>query len=328
MRVPVLACAVFAAALSSPLVAALPPTILRQVFSSGSSNANIEHRALGEAFDSSSLKVVPLVEKVTGDQTDGSPVSDFAQSDSIIPGAMKARSTFDRLMNAIASPNQHHARDTADGSTVPASHDPLQSRDEPRRLIIGTAMSKPANIGPRQPSEKRALDKDTAGGNAYSGSTGDASGGSVESSLHDMASNFRSAYPKRTDDADTMGGNGYTGSTGDVSGGSISNIANNDGMPTLMNINSNNAGAGGTSASGCASGGHTNTTGAGGNAYSGSTGKAEGGSVSNVGGMINMNSNNGGAAGTSQSGCATGGNVGDDKGTTTTNDDTDEDWMW
>lgn len=87
-----------------------------------------------------------------------------------------------------------------------------------------------------------------------------------------------------------MGGNAYTGSTGDVSGGAVTNIAGNDGMPTIMNINSNNAGAGGTSASGCAGGGYSDSTGAGGNGYSGSSGNAEGGSVSNVGGMVNMNS--------------------------------------
>lgn len=101
-----------------------------------------------------------------------------------------------------------------------------------------------------------------------------------------------------------MGGNAYTGSTGDVSGGSIENIASNDGMPTLMNINSNNAGAGGTSESGCSAGGYSSdashgtngdsgsdaSNGAGGNAYSGSTGDAEGGSVNNVGGMVNMDS--------------------------------------
>lgn len=194
----------------------------------------------------------------------------------------------------------------------------VESRDEPRRGVVGTAVMPANRLGPRDVSE-RALDADTAGGNAYSGSAGDVSGGSTGSHSH-----FGSTHFPRTDDADTMGGNAYTGSTGDVSGGSIENIASNDGMPTLMNINSNNAGAGGTSESGCSAGGYSSdashgtngdsgsdaSNGAGGNAYSGSTGGAEGGSVNNVGGMVNMDSNNAGAAGTSASGCATGGNVG------------------
>ncbi|CCM02797.1 uncharacterized protein FIBRA_04908 [Fibroporia radiculosa] len=115
---------------------------------------------------------------------------------------------------------------------------------------------------------------------------------------------------RRTSDEDTSGGNAYTGSTGDVSGGSIENVSETPVMPTIMNINSNNGGAGGYSESGCASGGKTNDSGAAGNAYSGSTGNAEGGKVSGVGGMVNWNSNNAGNAGVSKSGCATGGNVG------------------
>lgn len=104
-----------------------------------------------------------------------------------------------------------------------------------------------------------------------------------------------------------------------MSGGSIANIANNEGMPTLMNVNSNNAGLGGTSMSGCAAGGYTDKDAAAGNAYSGSAGNAEGGTVSNVGGMVNYDSNNAGDAGSSITGCATGGNV--DKLPTTTNQD-------
>lgn len=62
-------------------------------------------------------------------------------------------------------------------------------------------------------------------------------------------------------------------------------------MPTIMNMNSNNAGNGGGSQSGCASGGHGNDgRGAGGNAYSGSSGNAIGGSVYNSGAVMNMDS--------------------------------------
>ncbi|TFY59441.1 hypothetical protein EVJ58_g5770 [Rhodofomes roseus] len=190
------------------------------------------------------------------------------------------------------------------GTLAPASA--VHSRDVVRRPVVGTVVSGwPKVSNPPPQLSDRALDKDTAGGNAYSGSAGDVSGGSEENTRHSDLSSFY----RRTDDADTMGGNAYTGNSGDVSGGSITNIANNDGMPTLMNIDSNNAGLGGTSASGCAAGGYTDQNGAGGNAYSGSAGNAEGGSVNNVGGMVNMGSNNAGAAGTSSTGCATGGNV-------------------
>ncbi|KAH9937516.1 uncharacterized protein B0H18DRAFT_200331 [Fomitopsis serialis] len=181
----------------------------------------------------------------------------------------------------------------------------LHSRDVVRRPVVGTVVSGWPKVSSPQQLSKKALDKDTAGGNAYSGSAGDVSGGGAGGIRHGGLS----AFDRRTNDDDTMGGNAYTGNSGDVSGGSIENIANNDGMPTLMNIGSNNAGLGGTSTSGCATGGYTDQNGAGGNAYSGSAGNAEGGSVNNVGGMVNMNSNNAGAAGTSTTGCATGGNV-------------------
>lgn len=134
----------------------------------------------------------------------------------------------------------------------------------------------------------------------------------------DLTSAFGS-FNRRTDDADTLGGNAYTGNSGDVNGGSIANIANNEGMPTIMNVDSNNAGLGGTSMSGCATGGYTDKSSAAGNAYSGTAGDAKGGTVSDVGGMVNYGSNNAGDAGSSITGCATGGNV--DKLPTTTNQD-------
>ncbi|KAI0335989.1 hypothetical protein GY45DRAFT_571308 [Cubamyces sp. BRFM 1775] len=155
----------------------------------------------------------------------------------------------------------------------------------------------------------------TPGGNAYSGAGGltndlvDLSGGpSAAASDADLDRYLG----KRTTDDGTLGGNAYTGNSGDVDGGDVVNQGNNFGMPTLMNMNSNNAGAGGGSLSGCANGGRGNTDrGAGGNAYSGSSGNAQGGSVWNSGGVMNVDSNNAGGAGTSQTGCATGGDVSD-----------------
>ncbi|KAI0735354.1 hypothetical protein C8Q76DRAFT_791916 [Earliella scabrosa] len=155
-----------------------------------------------------------------------------------------------------------------------------------------------AKIAPRE-LLKKALDAFTAGGNAYSGSTGSVSGGSVAN------------HAKRTDDNGTMGGNAYTGNSGDVNGGDVVNQGDNYGMPTLMNMNSNNAGTGGNSIAGCANGGHGNGRGSGGNAYSGSSGNAQGGNVWNSGGVMNIDSNNAGGAGLSQTGCATGGDVSD-----------------
>lgn len=90
-------------------------------------------------------------------------------------------------------------------------------------------------------------------------------------------------------------------------------------MPTLMNMNSNNAGSGGGSSTGCAAGGKGAS---GGNASSGDSGTATGGRVKGSGGMMNIDSSkyhprflkdarltwqpldNAGDAGTSSSGCA------------------------
>ncbi|KAI8995467.1 hypothetical protein BD414DRAFT_410190 [Trametes punicea] len=152
----------------------------------------------------------------------------------------------------------------------------------------------------------RALDADTKGGNAYSGASGDVSGGSITND------GDGTDFFKRTTDDGTLGGNAYTGNSGDVNGGDVVNQGNNFGMPTLMNMNSNNAGTGGGSISGCSSGGHGSGRGAGGNAYSGSSGNAEGGNVWNSGGVMNIDSNNAGSAGLSQTGCATGGDVSDE----------------
>ena len=104
------------------------------------------------------------------------------------------------------------------------------------------------------------------------------------------AANLDHQLVKRTTDDGTLGGNAYSGNSGDVDGGDVVNKSNNFGMPTLMNMNSNNAGAGGGSLSGCSNGGHGNGRGAGGNSYSGSSGNAEGGSVWNSGGVMNVDS--------------------------------------
>ncbi|KAH9946841.1 autophagy protein 16-domain-containing protein [Amylocystis lapponica] len=171
-----------------------------------------------------------------------------------------------------------------------------------QRATAGSGVVSALHNAPRDVDPK-ALDQYTAGGNAYSGATENTSGGSVISPLD---SHVKSSPHKRTTDDTTMGGNAYTGSTGAVDGGDISDVGN-DGMPTVMNWNSNNGGNGGTSRSGCAGGGYGDDKGSGGNGYSGSTGSARGGEVNGVGGMFNMDSNNAGSAGVSQSGCATGG---------------------
>ncbi|KAI0724380.1 hypothetical protein C8T65DRAFT_734014 [Cerioporus squamosus] len=178
--------------------------------------------------------------------------------------------------------------------------------------IIGTKVAREATpdhspsiftnskIGPRE-LVKKALDAFTSGGNAHSGSTRSVSGGSVANN---------GEFSKRTDDNGTMGGNAYTGDSGDVNGGDVDNTSNNYGMPTIWNMNSNNGGDGGQSQSGCSNGGHGDgDRGAGGNAYSGKSGNAQGGEVVGSGGMMNIDSNNAGDAGKSATGCATGGDV-------------------
>ncbi|KAF7789883.1 hypothetical protein EIP86_000831 [Pleurotus ostreatoroseus] len=115
------------------------------------------------------------------------------------------------------------------------------------------------------------------------------------------------SHRKRLDDSQTTGGNAHTGKAGAVDGGSVDS-GDNGGMPTLMNINSNNAGTGGGSTTGCAASGKGAT---GGNASSGDSGTATGGDVRGTGGMMNVDSNNAGSAGESSTGCATGGNSAD-----------------
>ena len=94
------------------------------------------------------------------------------------------------------------------------------------------------------------------------------------------------ASRKRLDDSQTTGGNAHTGKAGAVDGGSVDS-GDNGGMPTLMNINSNNAGTGGGSTTGCAASGKGAT---GGNASSGDSGTATGGDVRGTGGMMNVDS--------------------------------------
>ncbi|EKM60909.1 uncharacterized protein PHACADRAFT_24140 [Phanerochaete carnosa HHB-10118-sp] len=116
----------------------------------------------------------------------------------------------------------------------------------------------------------------------------------------DGVSRVNPPHAKRLDDGQTTGGNAHTGTAGAVDGGSVY-TGDNGGMPTIMNLNSNNGGSGGGSSTGCASGGLGAT---GGNASSGDSGSATGGHVSGSGGMMNVDSNNAGDAGESASGCA------------------------
>ncbi|OCH96628.1 hypothetical protein OBBRIDRAFT_14517 [Obba rivulosa] len=182
----------------------------------------------------------------------------------------------------ISSPSHAQAHSPSTESFLAGN--PLNVRGiiKPRRSVVGLF-------------EPRALDMYTSGGNAYTGSTSSVDGGSIDN------------LEKRLNDADTLGGNAYTGDSGNVDGGSVINEAINYGMPTILNMNSNNAGGGGFSGSGCSAGGFGDHNGGGGNGYSGSSGNARGGDVENVGGMMNVNSNNAGTAGTSMTGCAVGG---------------------
>ncbi|KAI0757175.1 hypothetical protein C8Q80DRAFT_1265136 [Daedaleopsis nitida] len=210
---------------------------------------------------------------------------------------------------APASYNSHvypvSNAETAPDSSTPRLHPNIGTKVIQRSPVPdhNPTLNALAKVAPRE-LLRRALDTFTAGGNAYSGSTGDVSGGGV-------ANGGTFTHAKRTDDNGTLGGNAYTGDSGDVDGGDVVNKGDNFGMPTMLNMNSNNAGSGGTSAAGCAIGGHGNQRGSGGNAHSGDSGEAIGGSVWNSGAVMNVDSNNAGGAGTSQTGCATGGDVSD-----------------
>ncbi|KAI0670075.1 hypothetical protein C8Q78DRAFT_992448 [Trametes maxima] len=149
-----------------------------------------------------------------------------------------------------------------------------------------------ARIGPRA-TWQRTVNEETTGGNAYSSAV------------------VNGSHAKRDSDDGTLGGNAHTGDSGDVGGGDVVNKGNNYGMMDILNMNANNGGKGGDSETGCASGGHGNGRGSGGNGYSGNSGNAQGGSVQNSNGMVNIDSNNAGDAGTTKSGCATGGDVSD-----------------
>ncbi|OBZ78763.1 hypothetical protein A0H81_00593 [Grifola frondosa] len=205
---------------------------------------------------------------------------------------------------AVLSPNLTSAAPFANPGSFNSDVFAISSPQESPSSRAFNGPVQPRKIGPRG-LWKRTRNQDTAGGNA--GSSSDVSGGSIQ--------NIPSVFMKRVDNDKTLGGNANTGSSGDVNGGSVYNTvpegqSSNNGMPVLFNWNSNNAGQGGGSTSGCAKGGH-GSDGAGGNADSGNSGNAEGGGVYNYGGMVNMDSNNAGKAGTTESGCATGGSVAD-----------------
>ncbi|CAL1696573.1 unnamed protein product [Somion occarium] len=154
-----------------------------------------------------------------------------------------------------------------------------------------------------------------SGGSGAGSSSGDETHGPAEWSISPRefwkkTIDTLAHHTKRMDDSGTLGGNAHSGNSGNVDGGSVYNpdTTMNEGMPTLMNMNSNNAGTGGGSKSGCAGAGKTSSAGSGGNASSGNSGTAHGGSVSGApSGMINVDSNNAGGAGETETGCATGG---------------------
>ena len=155
-------------------------------------------------------------------------------------------------------------------------------------------------IGPRA-LWTRAYDFFTAGGNAYSGTSGNVDGGGAGAyvsslsfydhlSSHVLLPPVSSSLEKRVLNNETLGGNARTGDSGSVDGGSIVNAADNFGTPTIFNLNSNNGGKGGQSFAGCAAGGHGGERGAGGNAASGTAGTARGGTVWNSGAVANIGS--------------------------------------
>ncbi|KAK7694463.1 hypothetical protein QCA50_001649 [Cerrena zonata] len=133
-----------------------------------------------------------------------------------------------------------------------------------------------------------------------SGSTG-SDPSSTQQPHEDYAKN------KRASDDQTAGGNAYTGNSGNVSSGDIDNIAGPD--STITNASGNNVGAAGQSVTGNGRGGEGKGRGPGGNAYTGSSGDANGGSIHNDAGTVqNMqDANNAGDGGLSESGVATGG---------------------
>ena len=121
------------------------------------------------------------------------------------------------------------------------------------------------NNHPRSDSDdtrhkKRATDNQTAGGNAYTGSTGDVSSGDV---TNDAGSGT----------VTNNGGSKYTSVIEHMVGNSVSP--------------SDNSQMGGSSLSGNADGGDGDGNGPGGNAYTGNTGDARGGSIYNIGGTVN-----------------------------------------
>ncbi|KAI0932572.1 hypothetical protein AcW2_001161 [Taiwanofungus camphoratus] len=166
--------------------------------------------------------------------------------------------------------------------------------------VGGDVVNKAGNI------DNAALNEAGAGGVDESG---DAEGGDADGNVDDVNN-----PSKRAMDSMTGGGDAYTGATGDVSGGDVVNHADDDGV--LENDGENEAGAAGDTYSGFAYGGDGNGIGPGGNAYSGATGDARGGSIKNAGGSIDNTdggdggvSNLAGAGGESESGDAQGGDA-------------------
>ncbi|KAI0803088.1 hypothetical protein BC629DRAFT_95384 [Irpex lacteus] len=146
---------------------------------------------------------------------------------------------------------------------------------------------------------KRALDGNTAGGNAYSGGTSDATGGTIvnegedgdgDTITNDTANAAGTAGESISGDAEGgrgrgfgPGGNAYSGAAGRASGGN----AVNDGGDIANTAGSNVGGDGNASESGDAVGGNAVTKRAydaytaGGNAYTGTSGDTSSGNIIN-----------------------------------------------
>ncbi|KAI0702454.1 hypothetical protein BC835DRAFT_1411009 [Cytidiella melzeri] len=111
-------------------------------------------------------------------------------------------------------------------------------------------------------------------------------------------------HRKRADDANTAGGNARTGNSNTASGGSVVNNA--DPATTLTNDDANFGGDANDSITGEADGGEGEGRGPGGNAYTGNSGPARGGSIYNSAGTVENTdgANTPGSGGTSGTGDA------------------------
>ncbi|KAH9937433.1 uncharacterized protein B0H18DRAFT_950292 [Fomitopsis serialis] len=147
-----------------------------------------------------------------------------------------------------------------------------------------------------------------AGGVGGFDESGDAQGGDAAGNIVDGVNTENYTRRKRAQDSGTAGGNAYTGASSDVDGGNVINHSDEEGE--TFNDAAQTGGDAGETYSGEANGGEGDGFGPGGNAYSGATGSAVGGTVVNDGGFVeNEDTVTGGEGGESESGDAEGGDA-------------------